>query len=98
MSRLKDCGAMVYRTDEVGNVVLLIEDGKIYAKTQIELPDQPVILSKENTDGEYIGNIKSYVYHTESCKSLPAEHNREYLTSKEEAESKGYKACGNCNP
>jgi len=47
---------------------------------------------------EYIGNKKSKKFHRPTCRSLPKESNRVYLSSREEAMDKGYDPCGNCKP
>ena len=47
---------------------------------------------------EYIGNKKSKKFHRPTCRSLPKESNRVYLSSREEAVDKGYDPCGNCKP
>ena len=56
-------------------------------------------VSTDNTKKEtYIGNVNSKKFHKESCSSLPAESNRVYFESREEALSNCYEPCGNCNP
>ena len=50
------------------------------------------------TSGYYIGNMSSGVYHRPTCGTLPAMWNRTYFSTKEEAETSGYKSCGNCSP
>ena len=46
----------------------------------------------------YVGNIKSRVFHTESCSGLPAEKNRVILNSREQALAEGYTPCSFCDP
>ena len=52
------------------------------------LPDQ----------GEYIGNLNSLKFHKPSCRSLPAEKNRVYFESRQQAVNAGYEPCGSCKP
>lgn len=44
-----------------------------------------------------IGNVKSHKYHEPGCRSLPAEKNRIYFESADEAEEQGYVHCQNCD-
>lgn len=57
-------------------------------------PEQAV----EQATRGYIGNKKSMVFHLPSCPNLPAEKNRIYFETREEAVENGYHACGNCHP
>ena len=51
------------------------------------------------TDNEklIIGNRKTEKYHEPGCRSLPAEKNRVYFDSADEAEAAGYVHCKNCD-
>lgn len=58
--------------------------------------------SVENTaalenETRLIGNVKSKKYHEPGCRSLPAEKNRIYFRSADEAEDEGYVHCQNCD-
>lgn len=46
----------------------------------------------------YIGNKNSKIFHLPSCWTLPAEKNRVYFDSRDEAVSASYRACKNCKP
>lgn len=48
--------------------------------------------------GKYIGNQRSKKFHLPSCNTLPADHNRVYMTTRAEAIQMGYDPCQNCNP
>lgn len=50
------------------------------------------------TSKNYIGNINSKKFHLPSCRSLPAQQNQVYFTSRDEAIQQGYVPCKNCNP
>ena len=63
-----------------------------------EITSVPSIETDIPDAGEYIGNKNSKKFHLPTCKNLPAEKNRVYLESRNEALQKGYDPCGNCNP
>ncbi len=46
----------------------------------------------------YIGNVRTYVFHRESCHYLPYEKNRTYFDSRQKAIEAGYRACRKCKP
>ncbi len=46
----------------------------------------------------YIGNRNSYKFHLPSCSYLPAEHNRVYYQTREEAVNDGMVPCKWCDP
>ena len=46
----------------------------------------------------YIGNRNSYKFHRPSCSYLPAEHNRVYYQTREEAVNDGMVPCKWCDP
>ncbi len=50
------------------------------------------------TDGNFIGNTRSLKFHLPTCRYLPAEKNRVYFKTKDEAVSQGYIACKVCKP
>ena len=102
LSRLRDADITVYRTDLNGDIIAKSDGKNITITTKKnETPVQTVVPSDNtnlNGSSEYIGNVKSKKFHYPTCHSLPAEHNREYLSSREEALGKGYSSCGNCHP
>ena len=51
-----------------------------------------------STNNSYIGNKNTKKFHVPSCGSLPAEKNRVYFSSRNQAVSQGYAACKRCNP
>ncbi|NLC69286.1 MAG: MBL fold metallo-hydrolase [Clostridiaceae bacterium] len=63
-------------------------------KEDIEKED----IEKEELTGVYIGNKNTKKFHKPSCNSLPAEKNRVYFNTKEEAVSAGYQPCKICEP
>ncbi len=112
LSRLRDAGVDVYRTDLLGTIIIA-SDGKNYTvsseKNASDARLNPTAAESssrgtaaaEGTAGQeitegYIGNLKSKKYHLPSCPNLPAEHNQILFSSAEQAESEGYTPCGNC--
>lgn len=47
---------------------------------------------------QYIANKRSGIFHRADCSYLPAEHNRGYFETSEEAENAGYRPCEHCSP
>lgn len=103
MSRYRDAGAEVYRTDMQGDIVCISDGTDIRFETE---KSGSVITNPTVVDGSgqnaveigYIGNINSKKYHSPGCGSLPAEHNRVYFDTAQEAASAGYAPCGSCEP
>lgn len=46
----------------------------------------------------YIGNSRSYVFHRQTCRHLPAAKNRTYFNTRSEAVDAGYRPCRKCKP
>ncbi|NLV22472.1 MAG: MBL fold metallo-hydrolase [Syntrophomonadaceae bacterium] len=96
ISRLNSIGTKIYRTDEQGTIIATSDGTNITINTAPSIaPDQQ---APSTSPEKYIGNKNSKKFHLPSCQSLPAEYNRVYLNSREEAISKGYEPCGNCKP
>lgn len=94
LDKLKKIGAEIYRTDLQGTVVCSTDGKEVTfygGKTE-------AAGSVTESEGIYIGNKNSKKFHREECSSLPAENNRVYLESREEAISLGYEPCGSCKP
>lgn len=102
LSRFRDVGATVYRTDELGTVVFQSDGKNITVSAKGE--ESPVEwTSPDPGEGailanEYIGNLSSKKFHLPSCSALPAEHNRVVFESREKAVGAGYEPCGSCKP
>ena len=95
VKRLEKAGSQIFRTDELGTIILRT-DGKNIYKDNEKLPDNEII--SENVEYTYIGNKKSKVLHTDTCPNLPSEKNSIVFSSRQEAIDNGYKPCGNCEP
>lgn len=55
-------------------------------------------LQTEENTAKYIGNKNSHKFHRTNCGVLPAEKNRVYFQSREDAIDRYYKSCKKCNP
>ena len=96
LSRLKDAGVTLLRTDELGTI-LAVSDGTTISFTWANQSAQPEDVEPAETKAEtYIGNVNSKKFHTEDCSSLPAEKNRVEFESYEAAIEAGYTPCGSC--
>jgi competence protein ComEC len=98
LSRLRDADVKVYRTDLQGDIIIRSDGINLTVETQrnAEIPTNPTVLPVD--DYSYIGNINSKRFHRLDCHTLPAEHNRVHLESREHAIESGYDPCGNCKP
>jgi len=54
--------------------------------------------STGTTGFQYIGNPKTKKFHLPTCSYLPAENNRVYFDTRQEAIDAGYSPCGHCKP
>ncbi len=99
LSRLRDVGAKVYRTDLQGDITFLSDGENITAVTQknSEVQTNPTENTEKKTV-QYIGNKNTKKYHRLDCSSLPKEENQIGFSSKEEAENQGYEPCSKCKP
>lgn len=95
LNRLNAINASVMRTDKSGNIILTT-DGETIRKADGETIQKTDSSDKINLI--YIGNIKSKVFHTESCPNLPSDKNRIEFSSRQDAFNTGYIACRNCKP
>ena len=110
LERLFDAGAKVLRTDLSGTITAESDGEKIHFSTEpmsrkkmrealsAAKADRAVSEEEGGADGRYIGNINSFKFHKPDCSSLPAEQNRVYFDSREEALEAGYEPCGSCRP
>jgi competence protein ComEC len=98
LSRLRDASVKVYRTDLQGDIIIRSDGFNLSVETQrnANIPTNPTALPVD--DYSYIGNINSKRFHRLDCRTLPAEHNRVHLESREHAIENGFDPCGNCKP
>ena len=106
LSRLRDADVTLYRTDLQGDVICR-SDGKTVSFTTAKNngtvtnpteSDRTESDTSAVTEYAYIGNLNSQIFHTPDCSSLPAEINRIWFTTREEAVGAGYTPCGRCHP
>ena len=93
LERYADAGIPVFRTDELGHVIVT-SDGTNIAVTWDNQSANPTEI--ETTATIYVGNKNSKKFHTPDCGSLPGEANRVEFDTYQEAIDAGYVACGNC--
>ncbi len=88
---LAQADAQIMRTDQSGTITVTSDgktftvNGETFRKIATPIP-------------AYIGNLKSKVFHLESCKSLPKAENMKLFSSRQDAVDQGYRPCQNCNP
>ncbi len=106
LSRFRDAGAKVYRTDLQGDIIVESNGKDITVTTarNENIETNPTSYEHENvfketeSTGTYIGNKNSKKFHKPTCHSLPIEKNRVYFSSRADAVNSGYDSCGNCHP
>lgn len=104
LSRLRDCGSAVYRTDLQGDIVAA-SDGTTVTMSVEKNPTADTLIAPGaaaaaqalSTEG-YVGNVNSKKFHLPTCRTLPKEKNRTYFATRQEATDAGYSPCGNCKP
>ena len=105
LSRLRDADVKVYRNDLQGTIICTSDGESVTFSTEKNENAQtnPTVVVTPGTDepddvSEYIGNKNSKKFHLPTCKNLPAEKNRVYFDSRQEAVDAGHTPCGNCSP
>lgn len=95
LSRLADAGVELLRTDLLGDIICYSDGMSLSFEFE-----KTVDSSDDNQPSTtYICNKKSGIVHTDSCTSLPAEQNRVYFDSIDDAKAAGYtNPCGRCKP
>ncbi|HZK43160.1 MAG TPA: MBL fold metallo-hydrolase [Syntrophomonadaceae bacterium] len=96
LEMLDNYGVQVLRTDIDGNIVIVSDGNKLKVNKNQSTSNEEVVVPDSQV--QYIGNKNSKIFHLPSCKSLPAEHNRQYFDNQSEAIDNGYKPCQNCKP
>lgn len=102
LSKFRDAGVKVYRNDLQGTVICASDGETVSFSTEKNesVQTNPTVTAtpEPNDVGEYIGNKNSKKFHLPSCKNLPAEKNRVFFGSRQEAVDAGFDPCGNCKP
>ena len=94
LSRLRDAGVTLLRTDELGHI-LAVSNGKEITFTWGNQTAQPEAVEPAEPQ-VFIGNKNSKKLHSEDCGSLPGENNRVYFDSYQQAIAEGYEPHGTC--
>ena len=93
LSRLQTVGAEILRTDERGDIVLVVQhDGSYALANEFGVPEGEIT---------YIVNTKSGKFHDPSCSSAAdiSDQNRlDFTGTREELIDRGYEPCGRCKP
>lgn len=100
LSRLKDAGAEVYRTDTHGDIICKSDGEKLTFITEknVEVIEEKPVQTNEWT---YILNTNTRKFHYPSCSSvkrMKESNKREFVGDRQELINKGYSPCGNCHP
>ena len=96
LSRLKDAGLVLFRTDYLGHVIATT-DGSEISFTWEKQDAAPEDAEPADPSMKILyGNRKSKTFHAYDCKSLPGENNRVELADYDTAIAQGYKPCGSC--
>ena len=93
LSRFRDAGMTVYRTDLQGHIVCW-SDGTGVTFTTNKQAD--ITNPTQKTEELFIGNKNSKKLHLPSCSGLPTEKNQVTFSSYETALAEGYTPCGSC--
>ena len=91
-------GLEVYRTDSDGTIIISTDGNNYNITTGNKIAAQDKVVSNKDNSVYYIGNKNSKKFHRTDCANLPAENNRVYFATCEEAVNQGYTPCGSCNP
>ena len=98
LSRLRDADVRVYRTDLQGDIIVRSDGLSVTVEVGRNADVQTNPTESVFDEVRYIGNANTLRFHRVDCRTLPAEHNRVELASRQEAVDGGFTACGNCKP
>ena len=96
LSRLKDAGVLVFRTDLLGHVIAKTDGTEITFTWENQNAEPEDAEPADPAMKILYGNKKSKVFHTYDCKNLPGENNRVEFADYDAAIAAGFKACGSC--
>lgn len=107
IERLENCGAVCYRTDEMGTVTAYSDGTDIRFETggrKVPEPEPGRLPEERSTifpKKSYVINKNTKRFHLPECGSVEEmkEENKQYTeTERAELLKQGYLPCGNCNP
>ncbi len=96
LSRLRDAGAVLLRTDHLGHIIARTDGSEISFTWENQNAQPADVEPGDAASPVFYGNRKSKTLHAPDCRSLPGEDNRETFTSYSEAIENGYKPCSGC--
>ena len=96
LSRLKDAGVLLFRTDYLGHVIAET-DGQEITFTWENQKAAPEDAEPADPAMKILyGNKKSKTFHAYDCNNLPGESNRVEFADYDAAIAAGFKPCGSC--
>lgn len=112
LSRLRDVGALVYRTDLQGTITCVSDGHSLSFKTEKNVTadglDRSMVIASagpmstfDQGETEYVLNTRSKKIHLPDCASVEQMKEKNKAHSSEtiaELEAQGYSPCGNCRP
>ena len=106
LSRLRDAGVTVYRTDLQGDIICTSDGKTVTFATQrnSDAVTNPTETDSSGSDTQagaeyaYIGNLNTKKFHLPTCGNPPEENNRIWFLTRQEAIDAGYIPCGICKP
>lgn len=99
LSRLRDAGADVYRTDLMGTIIIASDGANYTVSYEHFAQDEqlnPTLAETARQIGGYIGNVNSKKFHLPTCNELPAEKNQILFSSYDEAVAAGFVPHSGC--
>ena len=106
LSRLRDAGVDVYRTDLMGTITIASDGTNYTVGSEHYVPTEQQNPTLTDGSGQmaastpaettYIGNVNSKKFHLPTCPNLPAEQNQILFSSYDQAVAEGYSPCGTC--
>lgn len=100
VSKLKDAGATIYRTDKKGTIICS-SDGKNITFTFEKNQNLSTDDVSDSTEADYVLNTATLKFHLPSCSGVEdmSEKNKSYFKgTREELIELGYVPCKRCNP
>ena len=96
MSRLKDAGVVVLRTDLLGHIIAQTDGTDVTFTWENQSAQPEGVEPGDKQPIVFYGNKKSRNLHAPICRNLPSESNRVEFTDYDDAISQGYTPCASC--
>ncbi len=96
LSRLRDAGVTVFRTDHLGHVIARTDGTEITFTWENQNAAPADVEPADPAMTKVYGNRKSKKFHTYDCRNLPAEDNRVVFDTYDDAVAEGFTPCGSC--